>query len=134
MFEEFKKFILRGNVVDLAVGVIIGAAFGDIVKSMVADVIMPPIAAITGGVDFSHKSIMIPSLFTDADGVRKDIPWKIGSFLQNVVNFLIIGFCLFMVIRTMNRFTKKKEEVAAPPAPTEQYLKEIRDLLQKQNR
>jgi large conductance mechanosensitive channel len=135
MFEEFKKFALKGNVVDLAVGVIIGAAFGAIVTSMVADIIMPIIGAVTGGLDFSNyftglsKSVTATNL-VDAKKQGAVLAW--GSFLTLTLNFIIVAFVLFMVIRLMNRM-KAKEEAApsAPAAPTrdQELLTEIRDLL-----
>jgi large conductance mechanosensitive channel len=137
---EFKKFILRGNVVDLAVGVIIGAAFGGIVTSLVSDILMPPIAWATGGVDFSQKSIDLPGSMIDPatrdkPGVEpKLMPVRIkyGAFLQKVIDFLIIAFCLFVVIKAVNRLQRKKEE-AAPEDPAEvKILSEIRDILKRQ--
>ena len=137
MLEEFKKFALRGNVVDLAVGVIIGAAFGAIVNSLVGDVIMPIIGAITGGLDFSNyytglsKSVTATNL---ADAKKQGAVLAWGNFLTLTLNFFIVAFVLFMVIRAMNQL-KRKEEVApsAPPKPTreEELLTEIRDLLKK---
>lgn len=137
MLEEFKKFALKGNVVDLAVGVIIGAAFGAIVTSMVADIIMPVIGAVTGGLDFSNyftglsKTVTATNL---ADAKKQGAVLAWGNFLTLVLNFAIVAFVLFMVIRAMNKL-KKKEEVAPsePPKPTreEELLTEIRDLLKK---
>jgi large conductance mechanosensitive channel len=135
MFEEFKKFALRGNVVDLAIGVIIGAAFGAIVNSAVADIIMPIIGAVTGGVDFSNYFLPLSSQVTAASlaEARKQgavLAW--GNFITLVINFLIIAFVLFMVIRGMNRMLRKAAEQPAPPAPptkTEELLTEIRDQL-----
>jgi large conductance mechanosensitive channel len=140
MFEEFKKFIMRGNVVDLAVGVIIGAAFGGIVSSLVADILMPPIAYVTGGVDFSQKAIDLPGSIVDPTtkdkpaAEQKMIPVKLkwGSFLQKVVDFLIIALCLFLVIKAINKIQRKKEEAPPPPTATENLLTEIRDLLKNQ--
>jgi large conductance mechanosensitive channel len=135
MFEEFKKFALRGNVVDLAIGVIIGAAFGAIVNSAVADIIMPIIGAVTGGIDFSNYFLPLSSQVTAASlaEARKQgavLAW--GNFITLVINFLIIAFVLFMVIRGMNRMLRKAAEQPAPPAPptkTEELLTEIRDQL-----
>ncbi len=115
--DEFKKFILRGNVVDLAVGVIIGAAFGKIVESLVSDMFMPVVGLLTGGFNVSGQEVG----YHDAR-----IRW--GSFVQSVINFVIIGFCMFMVVKTTARFMKK-EEAKAGPTPTEVLLAEIRDLL-----
>jgi large conductance mechanosensitive channel len=133
MLEEFKKFAMRGNVVDLAVGVIIGAAFGAIVTSLVNDIIMPVIGAVTGGLDFSNYYLPLSSKVTagalvDAKKQGAVLAW--GSFLTITINFMIIAFVLFLCIKGINRL--KKEEPAPPPAgPTreEQLLMEIRDAL-----
>ena len=119
--EEFKAFALRGNVMDMAVGVIIGGAFGKIVSSLVDDVIMPVIGVLTGGVDFSKLSLMVG-----------DAEVKYGMFIQNIIDFLIIAICIFSMIKVMNSISaKKKEEPAAPAEPSneEKLLSEIRDLL-----
>ncbi|MER2604684.1 MAG: large conductance mechanosensitive channel protein MscL [Siculibacillus sp.] len=141
MLKEFKEFALKGNVVDLAIGVIIGGAFGKIVDSMVADVIMPVIGAITGGLDFSNKFVLLKSLLTGTDAPAtyakaKEVGATLGygQFLTVTLNFLIIAFVLFLVVKGMNRL--KKQEAAAPAAPpepnkTEVLLEEIRDLLKK---
>jgi large conductance mechanosensitive channel len=123
-FDEFKKFIMRGNVIDLAVGVVIGAAFAKIIDALVADLFMPVIGLATGGFDISGQSSV---LHGDAR-----LLW--GHFLQMVINFVIIGFCLFLVVKGMNTLEKrlKKDEEAKPapePTPTEKLLIEIRDLL-----
>jgi large conductance mechanosensitive channel len=132
MIEEFKKFALRGNVVDLAIGVIIGAAFGAIVSSLVGDIIMPVIGAVTGGIDFSNYFIPLSSKVTAAslDEAKKQgavLGW--GHFLTLVINFIIIAFVLFLAIRAMTKLMRKEAE--KPPAPTksEELLTEIRDLL-----
>jgi len=122
-FDEFKKFIMRGNVIDLAVGVVIGAAFAKIIDSLVGDVFMPIIGFITNGFNVAG--------FTIAYG---DVTLKLGNFLQMVINFVIIGFCLFLVVKGMNVMHNrmKRDEAAAPPpepTPTEKLLAEIRDLL-----
>lgn len=123
--DEFRKFILRGNVVDLAVGVVIGAAFGKIVDSLVADLFMPVIGLLTGGFNVAGMSL---HLYGDAH-----LKW--GQFLQTVINFTIIGFCMFLVVKGMNRLQQHvvKQEAAAPPepTPTEKLLAEIRDLLKQ---
>ncbi len=132
MLQEFKTFAMRGNVVDLAVGIVIGAAFGKIVSSFVADVIMPPIGLIIGGVNFANLTITIK----EAAGNAAAVTINYGHFIQTVFDFLIIAFAIFMVIKGMNSLTKKKEEAPAePPAPTreETLLTEIRDALQKKN-
>jgi large conductance mechanosensitive channel len=141
MLKEFKEFALKGNVVDLAIGVIIGGAFGKIVDSMVADVIMPLIGAITGGLDFSNKFVLLKALTGDAAAPAtyakaKEVgaTFGYGQFLTVTLNFLIIAFVLFLVVKGLNRL--KKQEAAAPaPAPepnkSEVLLEEIRDLLKK---
>ena len=138
MLEEFKKFAMRGNVVDLAVGVIIGAAFGAIVSSMVGDVIMPVIGAVTGGLDFSNYYVPLSSTVKTglplADAKKAGAVLAYGNFITATLNFLIIAFVLFLAIQGMNRMKKKEEaQPAAPAAPTtsEKLLTEIRDLLKK---
>ncbi|MEZ5667267.1 MAG: large conductance mechanosensitive channel protein MscL [Alphaproteobacteria bacterium] len=137
MLKEFKEFAMRGNVIDMAVGIIIGAAFGAIVTSLVNDIIMPPIGVLLGGVDFSNIFIQLggeehmPSVEAAA---AAGIPTlNIGIFINTVINFLIIAFSIFIVIKQMNRFMKKKEEEkpAEPAKPAEDIvlLTEIRDLL-----
>ena len=130
--KEFKEFAMRGNVVDLAVGVVIGAAFGKIVTSLVNDVIMPPIGYITGGIDFKNLKVLIKQ----GDPAKKiaDVSVSYGNFINVVIEFLIVAFCIFMVVKAINSL-KKPEEAApvADPVPTkeEQLLTEIRDLLAK---
>jgi large conductance mechanosensitive channel len=133
MLEEFKKFAMRGNVVDLAVAVIIGAAFGSIVSSLVADIIMPIIGSITGGLDFSNYFIPLSSKVTAsalADAKKQGAVLAWGNFLTLVINFLIIAFALFLAVKGVNSL-KKSEPPPAPPGPSkeEQLLTEIRDLL-----
>ncbi|GEC16077.1 large conductance mechanosensitive channel protein MscL [Nitrobacter winogradskyi] len=135
MWKEFREFAMKGNVVDLAVGVIIGAAFGGIVSSMVADIIMPIVGAITGGLDFSNyftplSEAVHASNLADAKKQGAVLAW--GNFLTLTLNFLIVAFVLFMVIKGMNRLKRKDEAAsAAPPKPSreEELLTEIRDLL-----
>ena len=130
LVTEFRDFINRGNVVDLAVGVIIGAAFGKIVSSLVADVIMPPVGLILGGLDFSNIAITLKSA-TGGDP-KTAVVMKIGVFINTVIDFLIVGFCIFMVVKAVNRMKKQEAEKPAEPAkPTEseKLLGEIRDLL-----
>jgi large conductance mechanosensitive channel len=137
MLKEFRDFAMKGNVVDLAVGVIIGAAFGAIVNSMVGDIIMPVIGAITGGLDFSNYFTPLTAKVTatnlvDAKKQGAVLAW--GSFLTLVLNFLIVAFVLFLVIRVMNRLKRKEAEApTAPPKPTrdQELLTEIRDLLKQ---
>jgi large conductance mechanosensitive channel len=129
--KEFKEFAMRGNVVDLAVGVIIGAAFGKIVTSLVNDVIMPPIGYVTGGVDFSDKKFVLKP----GDPVAKveEVAVHYGNFINSIIQFLIVAFCIFLVVKAINSL-KKKEEAAAPAAPPEPskeevLLTQIRDIL-----
>jgi large conductance mechanosensitive channel len=131
--SEFKAFVMRGNVVDLAVGVIIGAAFGKIVSALVDNVIMPPIGYLIGGVDFSDLVLKIGNPVADAKGViAGGAVIKYGVFLNTVIQFAIIAFVIFIMVKLMNKVIAKREEApAAPPAPTaeEKLLTEIRDLL-----
>ena len=131
LVNEFKTFAMKGNVVDMAVGIIIGAAFGGIVTSLVNDVIMPPIGALIGGIDFGSLSINIPSPLNP----EKPVAILYGKFLNTVINFLIIAFSIFMLVKGMNRLKRKEEEnkTATPPAPKEEVilLTQIRDLLAK---
>ena len=134
MLEEFKKFALRGNVIDLAIGVIIGAAFSGIVNSLVADVITPIIGAITGGLDFSNYFTPLSSKVTAdtlAEAKKQGAVLAWGSFLTLCINFLIIAFILFLVVRAINKLVirAKEEEKPAELSKTEQLLTEIRDLL-----
>jgi len=130
LFDEFKAFVMRGNVVDMAVGVIIGGAFGKIVTSLVNDIFMPIIGMILGNVNFSSLEI---KLGEPVEGVEQ-AAIKYGMFIQEIVNFIIIAFCIFMFIKLINRIQKKKEEAPAPaPEPTKEevLLTEIRDALTK---
>jgi len=133
MLEEFKKFALRGNVVDLAVGVIIGAAFGAIVNSLVGDVIMPVIGAVTGGLDFSNYFIPLSAKVTAttlAEAKKQGAILAYGNFLTITLNFIIIAFVLFIVIRGINRLVREQaEEAPPPPSKQEELLTEIRDIL-----
>lgn len=133
LIEEFKTFALKGNVVDMAVGIIIGGAFGKIVASFVSDIIMPPIGLLVGGVNFTELSYVMK----EAVGETPAVTLNYGNFIQVLIDFLIIAFAIFMMIKAMNSMKKKEEAVPAappaPPAPTneEQLLTEIRDLLKK---
>lgn len=134
--KEFKEFAMRGNVVDLAVGIIIGGAFGKIVSSAVADVIMPPIGLLLGGVKFTDLSIVLKDPVVDAAGTitTQAVSINYGNFIQTMVDFLIIAFAIFMMIKAMNSLKKKEEapvEAPAPPPPSKEelLLTEIRDLL-----
>jgi large conductance mechanosensitive channel len=128
MFKEFREFIARGNVVDLAVGVIIGGAFGAIVKSLVDQVIMPPIGLVTGGIDFSQLKIVLKP----AIDKTPEVAIAYGAFLNTVITFLIVAFVIFLVVKAANTLRREEAaEPATPPAPTpsEALLTEIRDLL-----
>lgn len=133
LIDEFKTFALKGNVVDMAVGIIIGGAFGKIVSSLVSDVIMPPIGLLVGGVNFADLSIVMKEAIGDAPAVTLNY----GNFIQVVFDFLIVAFAIFMMIKAMNSLKKKEEAQPVapppPPAPTneELLLGEIRDLLKK---
>ena len=132
MISEFRKFVMRGNVVDLAVGVIIGAAFGAIVNSLVNDIIMPPIGLALSGIDFKQIKIVLQA--ADEAAKKPEVAIGIGMFLNALLSFAIIAFVLFLIIRAMNAMmTKEAEKPAAPPAPSteEKLLMEIRDLLAK---
>ena len=134
MLEEFKKFALRGNVVDLAVGVIIGAAFGAIVTSAVQDVFMPMIGAITGGLDFSNYYLPLSSKVQAgaayAEAKKQGAVIGYGQFITVAINFMIVAFVLFLVIRAMNRLVSREEAKPAPEVPADvKILTEIRDLL-----
>jgi len=130
--QEFKQFAMRGNVVDMAVGIIIGGAFGKIVSSLVADVIMPPLGMLIGGVNFTDLQIVIHQATADAAAVTINY----GNFLQVIFDFIIIAFAIFAIIKIINKISAKKEEEAAAPAPPPedvQLLTEIRDLLKKRD-
>lgn len=136
MLQEFKAFAMRGNVVDMAVGIIIGGAFGKIVSSFVADVIMPPLGLLIGGVDFTDLKIVLKDAVLDASGAvaTPAVSLNYGTFIQTTIDFIIIAFAIFMMIKAMNSMKKKEEAAPAPPpAPTkeETLLTEIRDLLKK---
>jgi large conductance mechanosensitive channel len=130
MLKEFKEFAMKGNVVDMAVGIIIGGAFGKIVSSFVNDVIMPPIGLMTGGVDFANLSVVLKEATADAEAVTINY----GMFINNVLDFVIVAFAIFIVIKQMNKLKKKEEEAPKEePKPAEDValLTEIRDLLKK---
>ena len=139
--KEFKEFAVKGNVMDMAVGVIIGGAFGKIVTSVVNDIIMPPVGLLVGGVDFSDMKLTLKQAVLDAAGavVTPAVTWNYGAFVQQVVDFTILAFCVFLMVKLMNRLTKKPAPARAPaPAPEppkpsneEVLLAEIRDLLKE---
>jgi large conductance mechanosensitive channel len=128
--SEFKAFAMRGNVIDLAVGVVIGAAFGKIVGSLVDNVIMPPLGVVIGNVDFSDLVIKIGTPVADAKGVvTGGAIIKYGVFLNTIIQFIIVAIAIFLVVKLMNRLTRKQEAAPAPPPPDVVLLTEIRDLL-----
>ena len=132
MLKEFKEFAMRGNVIDLAVGVVIGGAFGKIVTSLVNDVIMPPIGLLTGGVDFSDmKWVLKPADNTDPAHKIAEVAINYGVFINTLIQFIIIAFAIFLVVKAINRLSRKQEEAAPPAAPPADVvlLTEIRDLL-----
>ena len=128
--KEFKEFAIKGNVMDMAFGVIIGGAFGKIVSSMVNDILMPPIGALIGNTDFTQLKIVLKKAVEGGE----PLTWNYGNFIQQCVDFTILAFCIFMMVKMMNKLIKKKEATPAPaPAPSkeEQLLAEIRDLLKE---
>ena len=136
MFKEFREFAVKGNMIDLAVGIIIGAAFGKIVASLVSDIIMPPIGLMLGGINFTDIRIIMKEAITDpATGkiVKEAVSLKLGSFIQTLVDFTIIAFSVFMIVKMVTRIAKKPASSVALPAPTkdQELLTEIRDLLKK---
>lgn len=139
LMKEFKDFAMRGNVIDMAVGVVIGAAFGKIVSSLVDDLIMPLVGVATGGMNFTDYKWVIQKAVMDGETVlRPEVTLNWGTWIQTVVDFLIVAFCIFIMIRFINKMKKQKEEEAAAPAPApeptkeEVLLTEIRDLLKEQ--
>ena len=141
-FEEFKTFAMRGNVVDMAVGVVIGGAFGKISTSIVNDIIMPCVSMLTGGIDFQNWKIVLKEAVLNAEGVldpTTEVAIKFGSTIAVIVDFIIVAFAVFCMVKFLNNLHKEKEEPApepepepAPPAPTtEELLAEIRDLLKE---
>ncbi len=137
LIKEFKEFAMRGNVLDMAVGIVIGGAFGKIVSSFVEDILMPPIGVLMGGVNFSDLKVVFKQAVMDGENVvTPEVALRYGNFIQVIFDFLIIAFAIFMLLKAVNKFNKKKEEApAAPEAPPAdvQLLTEIRDLLQKKN-
>lgn len=144
LIKEFKEFIIKGNAIDLAVGIILGAAFGAVVSSLVADVLMPPIGALISGVDFSEKQFTVideipagephPFFKNTADKVRPAVVVRYGKFLNAMISLVIQGFAVFMIVKTINKLKKKKEDAPPPPPPADvQLLTEIRDLLKQRS-
>jgi large conductance mechanosensitive channel len=126
MLSEFKAFAMRGNVIDLAVGVVIGAAFGKIVSSLVDQIIMPPIGLVIGGVDFSAYKWVLKAAGPDGKG---EVAIQFGAFLNTVIQFVIIAIAIFLVVKLMNRLIRKEEDKPAAPPADVQLLTEIRDIL-----
>ena len=124
ILDEFKEFAMKGNVIDLAVGVIMGAAFAPIVATLVDNIVMPPIGYLLAGIDFSNLAVSIPT-------PTEPVLMKYGLFLNALIKFAITAFAIFLVVKVVNHMKKSKPAAAAPPTPTEVYLKEIRDLLAK---
>ncbi|HYC14429.1 MAG TPA: large conductance mechanosensitive channel protein MscL [Stellaceae bacterium] len=137
MLAEFKEFISRGNVIDLAVGVIIGAAFTGIVNSLVNDILMPPIGLLLGGIDFSNFFVTLKGSgypTVEAAKAAGGVTLNYGLFINAVIRFLIVAFAIFMVVKQVNRFRKTQEAAPAPPSRQEELLSEIRDLLKQARR
>lgn len=140
-FKEFKEFAMRGNVIDMAVGVVVGAAFGKIVSSLVDDIIMPLVGVATGGINFTDYKWVIQQAVVDGTTqavLKPEVSMNWGSWVQTVVDFIIIAFCIFVAIKGINQLKRKHEEAPAPeaaPAPTKEevLLTEIRDLLKEKN-
>lgn len=138
LLKEFKEFAVKGNVVDMAVGVVVGAAFGKIVSSLVNDIIMPGIGVLTGGLNFSeHKFVLQKAVMDGTEVITPEVAITWGAFVQTIIDFLIVAFCIFIAVKVINQLKreKKAEEAPAPAAPagptTEELLTEIRDLLAK---
>ncbi|MDO5608222.1 MAG: large-conductance mechanosensitive channel protein MscL [Capnocytophaga sp.] len=132
-FKDFKSFLLKGDIVNLATAVIVGGAFGKIVTSFTNDVLMPPIGVLLGGVDFTDLKLKIKDAVVEGGQVASEaVTINYGSFIQTVIDFVIIGFCIFVVLKAYEKVQKKEEEAPAPAGPTqEELLAEIRDLLKK---
>lgn len=133
IIKEFKEFAMRGNVIDMAVGIVIGAAFGKIVSSFVSDVLMPPLGLLLGGVDFADKKIVLKDAVVEAGAeVAPAVTMNYGLFINTALDFIIVAFAIFMVIKLMNKLKRKEQAApAAPPAPSKEeiLLAEIRDIL-----
>ncbi|HEY2622188.1 MAG TPA: large-conductance mechanosensitive channel protein MscL [Dyella sp.] len=130
MLKEFKEFAMRGNVIDLAVGVVIGGAFGKIVTSLVDQIVMPPIGALTGGIDFSDmKWVLKPADNSNPAHKVAEVAIGYGAFINTLIQFVIIAFAIFLVVKAINRLTRRQEAAPAPPPPDVVLLTEIRDLL-----
>ncbi len=134
--QEFKQFAIKGNAIDMAVGIIIGTAFGKVISSIVEDIVMPPIGWLIGGVDFSDLKVTMPSIVISGVEQMKTVTINYGNFFQTVINFLIIALCVFLMVKSINRLTGKKKEVSKSiPKSTneEKLLMEIRDLIKEEN-
>lgn len=136
--SEFKEFALRGNVLDMAIGVVIGGAFGKITTSLVNDVIMPLVGMLIGGIDLSQLDIVLkPAVMNGKEVVTAAVTLGIGTFLTTIIDFILVALVIFLIIKAINRFRKKKEEAPAPEEPkgptSEELLTEIRDLLKEKN-
>ncbi len=136
MLKEFKTFISKGNVIDMAVGLILATYFGAIIKSLVNDIIMPPIGRLMGGVDFNSLKYVIQeaSIASETSTAVAEVAITYGKFINHIITFIIVAFCVFLVVRSINKYKKKEEEAPkAPPAPSKEevLLGEIRDLLKK---
>lgn len=128
--KEFKKFVMRGNVIDLAVGIVVGGAFGKIVSSFVGDVLMPPIGVMLGGVDFSQINVTLRgAVIKNGETINNAVTLNYGTFIQTIVDFVIIAFAIFLVVKAMNKMQKKEEEKPKELPRQEKLLTEIRDLL-----
>lgn len=139
LLKEFKEFAMKGNVVDMAVGVIIGAAFGKIVTSLVNDIIMPVVGVLTGGVNFSdYKFVIKQAVMNGSEVVTPEVAVTWGAFVQTIVDFIIVAFCIFIAIKFMNKLKREKVEEPAPEAPagptTEELLTQIRDILKEEQK
>jgi len=131
MLKEFKEFAMRGNVIDMAVGIIIGGAFGKIVSSVVGDLIMPVIGLLVGGVNFTDLKLVLKEAQTVGETTMPEVSLNYGAFIQTTFDFLVIAFAIFMLIKGINSFNKKKEEPVEAPTADVQLLSEIRDLLKE---
>ncbi|WP_303272618.1 large-conductance mechanosensitive channel protein MscL [uncultured Alistipes sp.] len=139
--QEFKEFALKGNMVDMAVGVIIGGAFGKIVSSLVNDIIMPPLGMLLGKTDFSNLRVDLSGVRDSMSGAAADsaatpVYWNYGAFIQQCIDFAILAFCVFLMVKLMNRLMRRKKAAPAPAAPSKEelLLTEIRDLLREQQK